>query len=84
MINAMDTATSHLNDLVGIPLTRTARIAQHPKVSERPVGMSQPRPQKSSDSRWLERSLRELYPFCHSWAAFCQGIPMLLACQLLE
>jgi hypothetical protein len=61
MINAMDTATSHPDDLVGIPLTRTPCIAQHPlTVSERPIGMSQLRPQKSSDSQWLERSLREL------------------------
>ena len=50
MINAMDTAISHPDDLVR--MRPTPPVAQHPfTVSERPVGASLLLPQKSSEQR---------------------------------
>ena len=82
MINAMDTATSHPDDLVRIPLTR--RTAQHPsRFLNDPLEC----PSYGRKSPVIANGWNVVCGNCAllpQLSRFCQGIPMLLACQPLE
>jgi hypothetical protein len=65
MIKAMDTATSHPDDLVR--MLPTPLIAQHPfTVSERSLGASQLRSQKSSEQLVGGLSILNVLRLCHT------------------
>ena len=80
MIKTMDTKIPHPDDVARMPNSTASTPTGF--LNDLLECLNYGRKSPGIAGEW-KRSLRELYPFCHSWSPFCQPMPILLFCKVL-